>query len=100
VTSENESESVALLYLKLAEDRAVQSSRRLLRLPVDQQFAAAARALTQAAGALAVITTFYTHPGSEISDKFDGQVQELIALAASLEHTADGAPPSPDRRTC
>ena len=78
-------ESVARVYRQLAEDRAVQSIRRLMRLPADEQFAVAARAVEEAAGVLAVITSFYTHPRSEIAEKFDGQITQLPVIAASLE---------------
>jgi len=87
-----DSERAGRLYRQLAEDRAVQASRRLLRLPVDQQFAVAARAVAQAAGALAVIASFYTRPRSELGDRLDGQVAQLLVIAACLEHTADATP--------
>ena len=71
-------------------------------LPQDKQFATAAQAVAEAAGVLALITSFYAHPGSEIAEKFDGQVTQLLVIAASLEHTADHAltHPHADRRTC
>ena len=85
------------LYRQVAEDRAVQSSRRPLRLPVDEQFATAARAVGEAAGALAVIASFYTDPDSEL----DGSLAQLLAIAVGLEHTGDATPATPpDRRTC
>ena len=98
----NENERVRRLYRLRAEDRAVHSIRRLMLLPDDEHFAVAARAVEDAAGVLAVIRSFHTQPGSEIAAKFDGQVAQLLVIAASLEQTADAAAaiPPPDRRTC
>jgi len=73
-----------------------------LRVPVDQQFAAAGRAVAQAAGALAVIASSYTQRAQRARRQLDGQVAELLVIAACLE-LATLSPlvtPQPDRRTC
>ena len=102
MSRENENERVRRLYRQRAEDRAVQSIRRLMLLPADQQLAAGARAVADAAGVLAVVTTVFTDPGSDISNKFNDQITQLLVIAASHEHTADHAPTRPhaDRKTC
>ena len=88
-------ESLEGLYRELALDRALHSMKRLVRLPADRQLTIAARTLERAAGALAVITAAYTSPRTEIADRWGRQIEELIAIAASLQQTADLAPNTP-----
>ena len=89
MSGENESQRVRRLYRQRAEDRAVQSIRWLMCLPADQQLAAGARAVADAAGVLAVITTVFTDPHSDIGDKFNDQITALLVLARAA---SEGVP--------
>ncbi len=88
-------DSLEGLYRERAFDRALHSMRRLLRLPAERQLTSAARTLERAAGALAVITAAYS-PRTEIADRWEKQIEELLTIAASLQQTAD----VPDNTQC
>jgi hypothetical protein len=77
------------LYRDLARHRVEDAIDRLGRAPVDRMVAQAAEVLEEAAGALACMTALYATPGGQVDQRWQEQINELIAAAASLEQLAD-----------
>ena len=84
-----EPDQVTDLYRDLARHRVEDAIDRLARAPVDRLVAQAAEVLEEAAGALACMTAMYAAPGGQVDQRWQQQINELIAAAASLEQLAD-----------
>ena len=73
---------------------------RLDATPIDRVVAQGAEVLEEAAAALACMTALYTTPGDTLDQRWQQQINDLVAAAASLEQLADfaaTAPPTPRR---
>ena len=77
------------LYRELAIHRVQEAIEILGRTPAPCLPARSARALERAAGALACITAVYATPGGELAERWQTQIDQLVAAAASLEQLAD-----------
>jgi hypothetical protein len=77
------------LYRELARHRVGEAIDRLGRAPLDRLVAQAAEVLEEAAGALACMTALYATPGGELDRRWQQEINDLIAAAASLEQLAD-----------
>jgi len=77
------------LYRELARHRVEEAIDRLGQAPLERQAAQAAEVLEEAAGALACMTALYATPGGQVDQRWQEQINELIAAAASLEQLAD-----------
>jgi hypothetical protein len=77
------------LYRDLARHRVEEAIDRLGRAPADRMVAQAAEVLEEAAGALACMTALYAAPEGQVDQRWQQQINELIAAAASLEQLAD-----------
>ena len=82
-------DQVTDLYRELARHRVEEAIDRLGRAPLDRMVAQAAEVLEEAAGALACMTALYAAPGGLVDQRWQQQINELIAAAASLEQLAD-----------
>ena len=82
-------DQVTDLYRELARHRVEAAIDRLGRAPLDRMLAQAAEVLEEAAGALACMTALYAAPGGLVDQRWQQQINELIAAAASLEQLAD-----------
>jgi hypothetical protein len=82
-------DQVTDLYRDLARRRVEDAIDRLGRAPLDRIVAQAAEVLEEAAGALACMTAMYASPGGLVDQRWQEQINELIAAAASLEQLAD-----------
>ena len=82
-------DQVTDLYRELARHRVEEAIDRLGRAPLDRMLAQAAEVLEEAAGALACMTALYAAPGGLVDQRWQQQINELIAAAASLEQLAD-----------
>jgi len=85
----NAPDQVTDLYRELARHRVEEAIDRLGRAPMDRLVAQAAEVLEEAAGALACMTAVYATPGGLVDERWQQQINELIAAAASLEQLAD-----------
>jgi hypothetical protein len=77
------------LYRELAIHRVQDAIDKLGRAPSDRLAAQTAEVLEEAAAALACITAVYVTPGGRLDERFQQQISNLIAAAASLEQLAD-----------
>ena len=77
------------LYRELARHRVEEAIDTLGRAPLDRMVAQAAEALEEAAGALACMTALYATPGGHLDRRWQQEINDLIAAAASLEQLAD-----------
>ena len=77
------------LYRELARHRVEEAIDRIGRAPLDRLVAQAAEVLEEAAGALACMTALYATPGGTVDRRWQQQINDLIAAAASLEQLAD-----------
>ena len=82
-------DQVTDLYRELARHRVEEAIDRLGRAPLDRLVAQAAEVIEEAAGALACMTALYATPGGQVDQRWQEQINELIAAAASLEQLAD-----------
>ena len=82
-------DQVTDLYRELARHRVEQAIDRLGRAPMDRLVAQAAEVIEEAAGALACMTALYATPGGQVDQRWQQQINDLIAAAASLEQLAD-----------
>ena len=82
-------DQVTDLYRELARHRVEEAIDRLGRAPLDRLVAQAAEVLEEAAGALACMTALYATPGGLVDERWQQQINDLIAAAASLEQLAD-----------
>jgi hypothetical protein len=82
-------DQVTDLYRELARHRVEDAIDRLGRAPLDRLVAQAAEVLEEAAGALACMTALYATPGGTVDQRWQQQINDLIAAAASLEQLAD-----------
>ena len=82
-------DQVTDLYRELARHRVEQAIDRLGRAPMDRLVAQAAEVIEEAAGALACVTALYATPGGQVDQRWQQQINDLIAAAASLEQLAD-----------
>ena len=82
-------DQVTDLYRELARHRVEETIDRLGRAPLDRLVAQAAEVLEEAAGALACMTALYATPGGTVDQRWQQQINDLIAAAASLEQLAD-----------
>jgi hypothetical protein len=82
-------DQVTDLYRDLARHRVEDAIDRLGRAPLDRMVAQAAEVLEEAAGALACMTAMYATPGGQVDERWQQQINDLIAAAASLEQLAD-----------
>ena len=82
-------DQVTDLYRELARHRVEEAIDRLGRARLDQLVAQAAEVMEEAAGALACMTALYATPGGNVDECWQQQINELIAVAASLEQLAD-----------
>ena len=77
------------LYRELARHRVEEAIDRLGRAPLERMVAQAAEVIEEAAGALACMTALYATPGGLVDERWQQQINDLIAAAASLEQLAD-----------
>ena len=84
-----ELDQVTDLYRDLARHRVEEAIDRLGRAPLERMVAQAAEVIEEAAGALACMTALYATPGGQVDQRWQQQINELIAAAASLEQLAD-----------
>jgi hypothetical protein len=77
------------LYRELARHRVEEAIDRFGRSPLERMIAQAAEVIEDAAGALACMTALYATPGGLVDERWQQQINELIAAAASLEQLAD-----------
>ena len=77
------------LYRELARHRVEEAIDRLGCAPLDRMVAQAAEVLEEAAGALACMTALYATPGGHLDRRWQQEINDLIAAAASLEQLAD-----------
>ena len=77
------------LYRELAIHRVQEAIDKLGRAPTDRLAAQTAEVLEEAAAALACTTALYVSPGGRLDERFQQQITDLIAAAASLEQLAD-----------
>jgi len=77
------------LYRQLALHHVEQAIDTLALAPAELIVAHAALALERAAGALACMTALYTADGTAIRQRWQDQIGELVAIAATLEQLAD-----------
>jgi len=77
------------LYRELARHRVEEAIDRLGHAPHDRQVAQAAEVIEEAAGALACMTALYATPGGQVDQRWQQQINDLIAAAASLEQLGD-----------
>ena len=77
------------LYRELAIHRVEEAIDKLGRAPTDRLAAQTAEVLEEAAAALACTTALYATPGGQLDERFQQQITDLIAAAASLEQLAD-----------
>jgi hypothetical protein len=82
-------DEVTDLYRDLARHRVEDAIDRLGQAPLDRMVAQAAEVLEEAAGALACMIALYASPGGLVDQRWQQQINELIAAAASLEQLAD-----------
>lgn len=82
-------ERVPDLYRELAIHRVGEAIDKLGASPTDRLAAQSAEALEEAAAALACMTALYASPGGTLDQRWQEQIDELIAAAASLEQLAD-----------
>jgi len=82
-------DQVTDLYRDLVRHRVEDAIDRLARAPVERMVAQAADVLEEAAGALACMTAMYAAPGGQVDERWQQQINDLIAAAASLEQLAD-----------
>ena len=82
-------DQVTDLYRELARHRVEEAIDKLGRAPLDRIAAEAAEVLEEAAGALACITAIYATPGGHLDRRWQQEINDLIAAAASLEQLAD-----------
>ena len=82
-------DQVTDLYRELAIHRVQDAIDKLGWTPSDRLAAQTAEVLEEAAAALACITAVYVTPGGRLDERFQEQIGDLIAAAASLEQLAD-----------
>jgi hypothetical protein len=82
-------DQVTDLYRDLARHRIEDAIDRLARGPLERMVAQAAEALEEAAAALACMTAMYATPGGLVDERWQQQINDLMAAAASLEQLAD-----------
>ena len=82
-------DQVTDLYRELAIHRVQEAIDKLGRTPSDRLAAQTAEVLEEAAAALACTTAVYVTPGGRLDERFQHQINDLIAAAASLEQLAD-----------
>jgi hypothetical protein len=82
-------DQVTDLYRELARHRVEEAIDRLGRAPHDRMVAQAAEVIEEAAGALACMTALYATPGGNLDRRWQQEINDLIAAAASLEQLAD-----------
>jgi hypothetical protein len=82
-------ERVPDLYRELALHRVGEAIDKLGASPTDRLAAQSAEALEEAAAALACMTALYTSPGGTLDERWQAQIDQLVAAAASLEQLAD-----------
>ena len=85
----SEPDQVTDLYRELARHRVEEAIDRLRGAPLDRLVAQAAEVLEEAAGALACMTALFATPGGRVDERWQQQINDLIAAAASLEQLAD-----------
>jgi hypothetical protein len=83
------------LYRELALHRAQAAVDKLRSAPAERLLAQTAELLEESAGALACMTAMYAAPGGRLDERWQKQINDLIAAAASLEQLADF-----NRRSC
>ena len=82
-------DQVTDLYRELARHRVEDAIDRLRGAPIDRLVAQAAEVIEEAAGALACMTALYATPGGQVDQRWQQEINDLIAAAASLEQLAD-----------
>ncbi len=82
-------EQLTDLYRELALARAQEAIEQLWRAPAERLLAQTAELLEESAGALACMSALYAAPGGTLDRRWQQQITDLIAAAASLEQLAD-----------
>ena len=82
-------ERITDLYGELAIHRVEEAIDKLEHAATDRLAGQTAEALEQAAAALACATALYVTPGGQLDERFQQQINDVIAAAASLEQLAD-----------
>jgi hypothetical protein len=86
------------LYRELAKHRVGEAINELRNTPPECLAAHTARALEQAAGALACATATYASPDGPVAQRLQDLINGMLAAAASFEHLADAAADNTRRR--
>ena len=89
-------ERITDLYRQLALHRVEQAIDALTLAAPQALIAQAAVALKRAAGALACMTALYAADGSEIDRRWQDQINDLVAIAATLDTGRLHPPPRLD----
>jgi hypothetical protein len=82
-------DQVTDLYRELTIHRVQDAIDKLGGTPNDRLAAQTAEVLEEAAAALACTTAVFVTPGGRLDERFQHQINDLIAAAASLEQLAD-----------